>query len=167
MFDLRTYLPYLLNRVGVALVDRFSEELCAESLTVSMWRVLAVLRHDGPQHMSELSELTSIELSTLSRLTGSLQRRGLTTRKRGGSDARYVRVALTPRGKTLTERLLPKALALEERLVGAMPARDVAALKRLLDVLYANIRSQDMSSSLRHSPAERQVAPRKRSSLCP
>jgi DNA-binding MarR family transcriptional regulator len=140
MFDLRSYLPYLLNRVGLALGDRFSDELAVDSLTVPMWRVLAVLWHGGAQYMSDLSELTSIEISTLSRLVGSLQRRGIVNRKRGGSDGRYVQVALTARGRTLTERLLPKALALEERLLRGLSARDVATLKRLLNVLHANLR---------------------------
>jgi DNA-binding MarR family transcriptional regulator len=141
MFDLQNYLPYLLNRVGLALADGFSAELALDSLTVPMWRVLAGLWHGGAQYMSDLSELTSIEVSTLSRLVGTLQRRGIVTRKRSGTDGRYVQVALTARGRALTERLLPKALALEERLVEGLPARDVALLKRLLNALHANVRA--------------------------
>jgi DNA-binding MarR family transcriptional regulator len=144
-FDLHDYLPYLLNRVGFTLSDQFSQELAADSLTVSMWRVLAVLWHDGPQHMTGLAELTSIDVSTLSRLIGSLQRRGLVTRKRAGGDGRYVRAALTSRGTALTERLLPKALALEDRLIGAMTPRDVATLKRLLDQLYENVSAKTIA----------------------
>jgi DNA-binding MarR family transcriptional regulator len=143
MFDLRNHLPYLLNRVGVALIEDFSRQLAADDLTVPMWRVLAALWHDGPRHMGNLAELTSIEISTLSRLVGTLQRRGIVTRKRGGRDGRYVRVALTPRGKSLTESLIPKALAIEARLIGSLSSREVATLRRLLDALHENLRTAD------------------------
>jgi DNA-binding MarR family transcriptional regulator len=65
VLDLRSYLPYLLNRVGFAVTDVFSETLAADDLTVPMWRVLAVLLHHGPQRIGDLADLTSIEISPL------------------------------------------------------------------------------------------------------
>ena len=139
MFDLRSYLPYLLNRVGFAVTDAFGEALAEASLTVPAWRVLAILLRDGVLRIGELAELTSIELSTLSRLVDTLQRRGFVTRKNAKNDARVVNVALTARGRATTTALLPAAAELENRLVAGMPASDVAELKRLLDKLYLNI----------------------------
>lgn len=139
MFDLRNYLPYLLNRVGFAVTDAFSESLAEASLTVPSWRVLAVLMHEGTIRIGELAELTSIELSTLSRLINALQRRGLVARKTAKEDARVVNVALTARGRGVVQRLLPAAVDLEDRLVSGIPAGEIAELKRLLDKLYVNI----------------------------
>ena len=47
--DLSEYLPYLLNRVGAALVERFTgEALEAAHLTIGMWRLLVVMsNHEG------------------------------------------------------------------------------------------------------------------------
>ena len=46
--ELGSYLPYLVNRVGVAIVEGFSSEaLKREGLTIYMWRVLAVLANRG------------------------------------------------------------------------------------------------------------------------
>jgi DNA-binding MarR family transcriptional regulator len=137
--DLRSYLPYLFNRVGFAVTDAFGETLAPNDLTVPMWRVLAVLLYHGPQRIGELAALTSIEFSTLSRLLGTMQRRKLVTRKRARADARVVIVALTERGRGLTEALVPAASALEESLIDGLSADEVAALKRTLDKLYANI----------------------------
>jgi DNA-binding MarR family transcriptional regulator len=139
VFDLSSYLPYLLNRVGFAVTDAFNETLAEEALSVPSWRVLAVLFRDGSLRIGQLAELTSIELSTLSRLIGTLQRRNLVQRKTGKNDARVVNVALTARGRSTTARLLPAATGLESRLVDGMPAEEVVELKRLLDRLYANI----------------------------
>lgn len=141
MFDLRNYLPYLLNRVGFAVSDVFAEALAEESLTVPHWRVLAVLMHEGTMRVSELSELTSIEISTLSRLLSGLQRRGLLTRKSAKDDARVVNVTLAARGRAIVTRLLPSAVALEDRLIAGISPKDVVQLKGLLAKLYINITS--------------------------
>jgi DNA-binding MarR family transcriptional regulator len=140
MLDLNEYLPYLINRVGFAVSESFGEVLAQDGLSISMWRVLAVLLHNGPQHMTALAELTTVELSTLSRLAGTMQRRGLVTRKRNAADGRNVSVALTARGTTLTTRLLPAAAELQVRMIAGMPASEVATLRRLLKKLHATIR---------------------------
>jgi len=57
MLDLNEYLPYLINRVGFAVSESFGEVLASDDLTISMWRVLAVLLHNGPQHMTNLPNL--------------------------------------------------------------------------------------------------------------
>ena len=139
MLDLRSYLPYLINRVGFAVTDVFGEALAAEHLTVPMWRVLAVLLHHGPQRIGNLADLTSIEISTLSRLLGAMQRRKLLTRRRGRTDARVMMVALTERGRTLTDALVPAATELEMSLAGDLSTAEIETLKRTLDKLYANI----------------------------
>jgi DNA-binding MarR family transcriptional regulator len=139
VLDLRSYLPYLINRVGFAVTDVFGEALATENLTVPMWRVLAVLLHHGPQRIGDLADLTSIEISTLSRLLGSMQRRKLLNRRRARTDARVVMVALTERGRALTEALVPAAAELETSLAGDLTGEEIATLKRTLDKLYANI----------------------------
>jgi DNA-binding MarR family transcriptional regulator len=144
VFDLRTYLPYLLNRVGFAVSESFGAVLETERLTLPMWRVMAVLHHYGAQRISDLAELTSIEMSTLSRLLNGMERRRLTGRKRATGDARAVYVSLTQRGRTLTEKLLPAAVELEERLAGGLEPHDVAALKRILNILYENVRKPQL-----------------------
>jgi DNA-binding MarR family transcriptional regulator len=143
MLDLNEYLPYLINRVGFAVSESFGEVLAKDDLTIAMWRVLAVLLHNGPQHMTALADLTTVELSTLSRLIGTMQRRGLVTRKRNATDGRNVSVALSARGTALTTRLLPAAGDLEVRMIAGMPASDVAALRRLLKQMHATIRTAD------------------------
>ena len=139
MLDLSRYLPYLVNRVGFAVAEVFSESLADASLTVPSWRVLAVLLGRGSLRIGALAVETSIDVSTLSRLVGSLQRRGLVARKIAKDDARVVNVALTARGRSIATALVPAAHALERRLVDGMPEEEVAELKRLLVKLHANI----------------------------
>jgi DNA-binding MarR family transcriptional regulator len=142
MFDLTTYLPYLLNRAGFAASAAFADALAEVELTVPGWRVLAVLLHVERARVGELAEQTSIEFSTLSRLIDALQRRGLVARKPAKDDARVVHVTLTARGRAIARQLLPEAVALEERMSAGMSAAEVRDLRRLLDKLYENIRGE-------------------------
>jgi MarR family len=79
---LDNYLPYLINRVGNILVQLFSRDLAPFQLSVPMWRVIAVLAENGEHRLVDLSIMTSIDASTLSRLTEAMQRKKLVARRR-------------------------------------------------------------------------------------
>ena len=67
--DLGNYLPYLINRVGFALVESFTTDaLTPNGLSIAMWRVLAALSNRGEQRQIDLVDMTSIDASTMSRL---------------------------------------------------------------------------------------------------
>ncbi len=137
--DLGNYLPYLINRVGFALVQRFTADaLKAHELSIDMWRVLAVLSNNGGQRQVDLAGLTSIDASTMSRLVGRLVRIGLVTRSRSQQSNREVVVALSPKGRALVQRLIPIALKLEATASAGLSAKELAVVKRLLSRMYLN-----------------------------
>jgi DNA-binding MarR family transcriptional regulator len=134
------FLPYLVNRVGAALVARFSgEALAAHSLSIDMWRVLARLADSGGQRQIDLADATSIEASTVSRLVTRLVRQGLVDRSRSKTSSREVIVELSPKGKTLVRKLIPIARRLERRAVADIAPRDLADLKNALRRVYGNL----------------------------
>ena len=138
--DLNEYLPYLVNRVGSAVAQRFTEDRLAEhGLSIAMWRVLAVLSSNGPQRQIDLAELTSTEASTLSRLVTRLIHLGLVSRSRSRNSNREVDVALSVRGRAIVDRLIPAALRIEQELSHGLPRRDVAAVKRALRRMHGNL----------------------------
>jgi DNA-binding MarR family transcriptional regulator len=138
-FDLQRYLPYLLNRAAIRITEAFQRELRKDDLTVVMWRVLAVLWHDGAMRLGALAEATSIEVSTLSRLVTAMQARGLVSRTRSIEDARAVEVDLTAEGRAIAERIVPLALDYEATAIAGMSVEDGNALRRLLIQLYGNL----------------------------
>ncbi|MBM3529125.1 MAG: MarR family transcriptional regulator [Alphaproteobacteria bacterium] len=138
--ELGNYLPYLVNRVGFALVERFTAEaLKPHGLTIEMWRVLAALSNNGGQRQVDLAAMTSIDASTLSRLVSRLVRIGLATRSRSETSNREVVVTLSGKGRALVQRLIPIARKLERDSSGDLPAKELAALKRLLSQVYVNL----------------------------
>lgn len=138
--ELGNYLPYLINRVGFALVESFTAEALKENgLSIAMWRVLAALSNNGGQRQVDLADMTAIDASTLSRLVSRMVRLGLVTRSRSEKSSREVVVALSPKGRALVQRLIPIAKRLEQTASAGLPARDIAVLKRLLAQIYDNL----------------------------
>ena len=137
--DLGNYLPYLINRVGFALVDSYSRTLKPHQLSIDMWRVLAALSNNGGQRQVDLSGMTSIDASTMSRLVSRLVRQSLVTRSRSETSSREVVVALSPKGRALVQRLIPVALKLEQIASAGLSAKDLAVVKRLLRQMYGNL----------------------------
>src|ERR1700682_716985 len=93
--DLGDYLPYLVNRVGTVIAEQFGEDaLARHGLSIAEWRVLAVLVSNGGQRQIDLADLTSIEVSTLSRLVTRLVRMGIVSRTRSATSTREVVVKI-------------------------------------------------------------------------
>jgi DNA-binding MarR family transcriptional regulator len=139
MGPLDSYLPYLLNRAGARIAASFSEEVRPLGATLQMWRVLAALRERDGRRMGDLSETTSIEVSTLTRLVDTMEKKGLVSRRRDAGDARVVALHVTPVGRRLTQRITPIAERYERVALAGFAAAEADGLKAALRRLYANM----------------------------
>lgn len=132
-FELSDHLPYLFKHIHSQLEVASAGELAKFGINVAVWRILAVLwEHDDLSHR-ELAHLTSIEVSTLSRISKTVQRDGLIRRTRTEEDQRTVRVKLTEKGRELAQSVIPWALKTERELFANIPAEDIKTLTRILN----------------------------------
>lgn len=141
--ELGTYLPYLVNRLGQRFVAEIAPALAEFGLDVQMWRVLIALYQRGDRPAGALADLTSINLSTLSRLVGRMEARDLVERRRASDDARSIVVTLTPHGRAVTEKVLPAAARLEAAATADFSEAELATLRQLLSKLYAGLERGD------------------------
>ena len=133
MFDLKNALPFLLNRTGIRLAGIFeTRELMRRDVTLPMYRVLATLARHDDQRLGDLATLAEMEVSTLSRLIGTMQTRRLVSRRRSGKDGRAVRIRITDPGRTLAQKLIAAATQYEATLTKRLQPRQVQELKRIL-----------------------------------
>jgi len=95
---LAEYLPYLLNRLTREMLRGVDQRFQDHGLTVSTWRVLAVLADRGTCSFGELVKLTSTEPATLSRFMTNLINDGFVHRQRSAVDGRTVEITLTDAG---------------------------------------------------------------------
>jgi DNA-binding MarR family transcriptional regulator len=137
--ELGTYLPYLVNRVGQQFISDITPVLGKAGVDIQSWRVLIALYQRGGQPVGALSDLTSINFSTLSRVLGRMEKKDLIRRMRDADDARSFTVELTATGRSVTETILPQAVALEAKVTGDFSEAELAMLRQLLGKLYAGL----------------------------
>lgn len=154
MYVLNESLAFLLNRAGAAVASAFTQELKGCGLTLPMWRVLAALWGAGGQTLSGLSEVASVEISTLSRQVGTLVAKDLVYREQSGVNWRSVNISLTPKGRALVERLLPAVARHEAVALDDVSAADARRLKLLLNKIYTNLVSLDQVHMLESEERE-------------
>ncbi len=158
--DLDAYFPYLINRVGAALVSTFGKNaLGRRHLNIGMWRALAALSRNGGLRLVDLAGLTSIDVSTLSRMVTRLMRLGLVMRTRSKTSEREVLVILTSKGRRVLDRLIPVALQFEAALTEGITQADLAIVNRILHRMHANMMQ---SPSLVPRTGNRRTTPRAR-----
>jgi DNA-binding MarR family transcriptional regulator len=162
-FDFSEYLPYLINRVGQALVDDFVERtLARRHLSIAMWRVLAVLSNDGGHRQIDLADTTSIDVSTLSRVVTRLVKMGLVTRTRSATNSREVVVRLTTKGVAVLTDAIPNAIAAEQKAIAGVSAKDLAVIRRILRRMYQNLERAQAGPAARSAGAPSAAASRPR-----
>ena len=110
-------------------------------VNIQSWRVLIALYQGGKQTVGDLSELTSINFSTLSRVLDRMEDRNLARRQRGADDARSFTVILTSKGKAVTENILPYAKDLEVLATSDFTEAELNKLRELLSKLYTGLGS--------------------------
>jgi len=139
IYDLNDRLPFLINRVGVGIVDLATPGLKQVHITIPLWRMLAVLAHRGELRQIDLAEATSLDPPTVSRLITGAVKKGFVTRTRSSTNNREVTVRLTKKGLGIVDELVPKMVAHEEVALGNLPEKDVALVKSVLRKMYQNI----------------------------
>lgn len=95
-------------------------------------QLLVMLVKGGPSRQNELAEQTFFDPSTVSRRVGQLVSHGLVERQADPADGRAVRLAATPAGVTLVERVRDARDGITRSVLGEWSGVDVSTLTTLL-----------------------------------
>ena len=104
------------------------------ALTVTEWRVMAVLGRYPGLAANKVAERTAMDKVAVSRAVSSLVAEGRLTRKVDGDDRRRARLRLSAKGYRIYDKVAPLALAYQQRLLAALSADERALLEALLSV---------------------------------
>ena len=124
-----------LRRVVLKLARQLNAASREEGLTPTQASVLGITTMRGPLSLGELTELEGINPTMLSRVIGKLDEYGLLKRLRDPDDFRAARVEVTPKGKSIYERITAQRMAVISESVGGLPAEQQAALLEALPAL--------------------------------
>jgi len=137
--DLDHFLPYRLsvlsNRLSQAIARGYERRF---GLSVTEWRVLAVLGLQPGLSASEVAERTAMDKVAVSRAVNSLLGDGRLERAVHGDDRRRSILSLSDEGQAIYDAVVPIALAYETALLSNLSADEREQLDRLLHKLGAN-----------------------------
>lgn len=102
-------------------------------IRVPEWRVLGLIYSRHGLSMSEVADFAAIDPTTLSRSIAQLVDAGLVIRFADAEDKRIVRLALTPAGTRLAERILPVVFDLNKLACSRLPEPVVGVLRWALE----------------------------------
>lgn len=132
-------LPYLMSRLTFSLNQMLKTDLKKFGLTISNWRVLAVLAAETEVTVNELAEYAMIEQSTASHLIDRMEEEGLLVRKRGEGDGRVRSISLTETGQEKYETVRHTVLAHTNRVLRDVTPEERQALETTLTKMRNNL----------------------------
>jgi DNA-binding MarR family transcriptional regulator len=136
ILELERFLPYRLsvlsNTISQAIAREYAERF---DLSITEWRVIAVLGRYPGLSANEVAERTAMDKVAVSRAVARLIDAGRLTRDTHGDDRRRSVLELTPRGQRLYEQIAPLALRRERELLETLDAEEQRWLDRILDKL--------------------------------
>jgi len=120
-----------LLRATESLGSRLSPLLAQSGLTPSQWGTLETLFHLGSLCQRDLSQKLLKSGGNITQVVNNLERGELVQRSRNPKDRRQMVVALTPAGRKLVRRLIPKVVARIEQEMSALDHKELETLRKL------------------------------------
>lgn len=138
-FDLEGHTFFWMTQVIACRDRQLALELKGEGLRVPEWRALASLHAKKSLSMSELSDLASIDRSTLTRTVDRMQKAGWVARLSDSDDMRVTRLALTAAGQRLFARVWPTVDRLNKAAASGLPDSALGMLRWTLEQMRQNL----------------------------
>ena len=137
ILTLERYLPYRLsilsNKVSGIIAETYKNKF---ALSVTEWRIMAVLGEYPGISADEVSAKTQIEKSILSRAISRLLQRNLIRRGIDENDRRRSILALTDTGLSVYDDIVPVSYDYEQMLLECFNEQEREEFSRLIDRLY-------------------------------
>lgn len=134
--ELEKFLPYRLsvlsNTVSQAIAREYEDRF---QLSITEWRVVAVLgRYDGLS-AREVAERTAMDKVAVSRAVAELMKDGRVRRATADHDKRQSVLSLTAKGRKVYNEVAPLALQHEQRLLAHLDVEEQLWLGRIIEKL--------------------------------
>jgi len=116
---------------------RISADLRSADLTLARFHVLVALAKEGPMSQQKLADHLLVTKGNVVGLIDKLSARGLVERQSSATDRRVNVLRVTPSGRRMVERILPRQMHLIASLMQPLNPREATALNGLLKRLRA------------------------------
>ncbi len=129
-----------LMRASDAVASSLQRGLTERGLTSSQLGILEALLHVGPMNQGELAAKQLRSCASMTSVVEGLEKRSLVVRQRTEEDKRFVRVALTAKGRALITLVFPAHARAVAEAFGGLAASEQEELRRLCRKLGTTVR---------------------------
>lgn len=137
LLTLERYLPYRLsilsNKVSSLIAESYNQQF---GLSITEWRIMAVLGEYSGISADEVSIKTQIEKSLISRAISKLLSRKLINRTISVEDKRRSELTLSEIGYKVYEQIVPMSLDYEKQLLSCLNQEQQEQLSATIETLY-------------------------------
>jgi DNA-binding MarR family transcriptional regulator len=138
-YQLGESVGYLVSRVRSTMWNMVNQHTSAElGITSTQASMVFMLAAGKSLTAADLAREYGIDASAVTRLIDRLEKRGLLSRVRSDEDRRVVRLALTPEGFALAEKIPAIFSRVLDKLLMGFSPEEVGFLKSLLRRILAN-----------------------------
>jgi DNA-binding MarR family transcriptional regulator len=142
--QLRSYVPYLINRLSNRWNLDQNRDLSAHGINNVVLRTLSVLNIYKTLTVNEIAILAVTEQSTASRTIDAMVSAGWVKREIGEKDLRRREIALTKAGEALLKKVYPVIDRNYEALARGIDRSEVEICARVLARMIDNVRQNDI-----------------------
>jgi DNA-binding MarR family transcriptional regulator len=133
-YDLMSSASHLLHRAQQFAADRFAAAVGTDPITQRQFAVLVGVAAQEGLTQTDLVKSTGIDRSTLAELVARMSKHGFLRRTKAKTDARANTVHLTPKGRALYSKALPKVRKSDDAILATLPkAKQAAFMSTLRD----------------------------------
>lgn len=142
MAKVRNHIPFLMNQIVSRVHAESTEEFLELGFNLQSARLLIVALQNPGATIGKLSEITTLDLSTLSHMLARMSRQKLLERRRDEKDTRYVTVHLTGEGERLALGCQRASDDRERRMLKDLTQAEIDALRSTLGKIFETVRSE-------------------------
>lgn len=139
--DLLSYAPYLIRSIANRLAQADSTYLAHNfGIGLNEWSCIALLALEPNIPATRICDVSGFDKGVISRSINSLEAKGLVKSELAPNKSRLRLINLTENGWQLYDETRAYSREREERLLAGLLPQDRDKLKRLLNVVHANMR---------------------------
>jgi DNA-binding MarR family transcriptional regulator len=153
-------LAHLVKHAARGLARALQMRLTEHAVSYGHWTFLRILWESEGLTQRELSDQAGVMEPTTFSALSAMEKRGYVTRRPNPRSRKEVHVYLTPKGRALKGKLVPLAEEVNEVALRGVAAADIAATRRTLLALVANLAADEAASLTPHRriPSTRELS---------
>lgn len=136
---LDSIVPYQINRLSYRMNRLLDRDLRMHGLSISIWRIMAVLDFNISATVNDLAIYVMIEQSTLSRMLQRMENEGLLRNSRSPDDGRVRSISLTDKGREQYEMVRSVTMKHVGRIVHGFSHAERQQLMAFIDRMQNNV----------------------------